>query len=123
MIRVVNKQMKNVSKILFAIVLASILTTVVVAVAPLFSNTVITQINPTVSVALVTDKTSYTVGDTVTLTATLAPGMTDREVTFYLNNVALGSAASLNRVATYTTTAANSGLTIIDASWNASVIP
>jgi hypothetical protein len=123
MIRVVNKQMKNVSKILFAIVLASILTTVVVAVTPLFSNTVITQINPTVSVALVTDKTSYTVGDTVTLTATLAPGMTDREVTFYLNNVALGSVASLNRVATYTTTAANSGLTIIDASWNASVIP
>jgi hypothetical protein len=123
MIRVVNKQMKNVSKILFAIVLASILTTVVVAVTPLFSNTVITQINPTVSVALVTDKTSYTVGDTVTLTATLAPGMTDREVTFYLNNVALGYVASLNRVATYTTTAANSGLTIIDASWNASVIP
>lgn len=75
---------------------------------------------PTPEVDLVTDKTEYDAGDTVTLTATLS-FTSDRVVDFFLDDVKLGSAPSSGGVAVFTTVAVNSGTEDVTAVWHAEI--
>jgi hypothetical protein len=111
-------------KTLTILCLAVLFSTIAVVLGAGFivSNTVTTPVNPTPSIVLTTDKTSYNNGDQVTLTATLAAGMNQTQtVTFLLGTSVLGNSDAVGGIAVYHTTVSNLGRTVINADWSARV--
>lgn len=114
----VNVVMKNVRKqTLVLLCVAALVASVgsVVAWSALTSNDVTVIVNPEpTSITLIADKTTATVGDTITFTATLNEHIAGVSVQLYFNGVAVGSPVFTNlsgvAVLTYQVTESGNGV-------------
>jgi hypothetical protein len=87
---------------------ASYLTSNTVNVLPVVAPTTPTPVPVVYSLTLASNTTAPIVGENIILTATIAPAVNSVTITFFRNNVALGTSLSnAGGVATYITTISN----------------